>query len=83
LFIHQICPILPINRTKVFHVKRFGTIDRLRNAPSQGDAAYGAGIWGLCNPAIILNFGFVIFLNLFPLEHGLIENADQPYRDIR
>jgi len=65
------------------HVKRFGTIDRLRNAPSQGDAAYGVGIWGLCNPAIILSFGFVIFLNLFPLEHGLIENADQPYRDIR
>jgi hypothetical protein len=25
----------------------------------------------------------VIFLNLFPLEHGLIENADQPDRDIR
>jgi len=83
LFIHQICPILPINRTKLFHVKRFGTIDRLRNAPSQDGTAYNAGILGLCNPAIILGFGFVIFLNLFPLEHGLIENADQPYRDIR
>jgi hypothetical protein len=81
--IHQFCPILPLNRTKVFHVKRFGTIDGLRTAPSQGDAAYGAGIWGLCNPAIILSFGFVIFLNLFPLAHVLIENADQPYRDLR
>jgi len=23
---HQLCPILPLNRSKVFHVKRFGTI---------------------------------------------------------
>jgi hypothetical protein len=61
LLIHQFCPILPLNRTKVFHVKRFGTIGKLRNAPSQGDAVYGAGIWGLCNPAIILSFGFVVF----------------------
>jgi hypothetical protein len=30
LFVHQICPIFPLNRTKVFHVKRFGTIDGLR-----------------------------------------------------
>ncbi len=67
----------------MFHVKRFGTIGKLRNAPSQDGTAYSAGIWGLCNPALILSFGFVIFLNLFPLEHGLIESADQPYRDIR
>ena len=26
---HQICPILPLNRTNLFHVKRFGTMDGL------------------------------------------------------
>jgi hypothetical protein len=29
-FLHQFCKEIPPNRTKLFHVKRFGTIDRLR-----------------------------------------------------
>jgi hypothetical protein len=45
----------------MFHVKHFGTIDTLRNAPSQGRALCGSGIWGERNSAIGLSFDPVIF----------------------
>jgi hypothetical protein len=47
----------------MFHVKHFGTIEALRNVPSQGGAKSGAGIWGKRNSAIGLSFGPVIFWN--------------------
>jgi len=32
--IHQFCPVSPLDRTKLFHVKQFCPIDAPRNAPS-------------------------------------------------
>ena len=42
---HQSCKILPSNRTKVFHVKRFGTIGG--REPHLGEARRGLN-WGFC-----------------------------------
>jgi hypothetical protein len=60
--IHQFCPVSPLDRTKLFHVKHFSPIDACANAPSRLGAMSGTAIWGLRNSAIILGFGFVTFL---------------------